>query len=336
MNDKTLGSWVRRFLLEHLISERNCSLNTQRSYRDTLRLFLHFVAKAVHRPIDRLRVDDISADMVRAFLRDMEQDRRCGPATRNQRLAAIHSFAHFIACHWPEQIQWCAEIRNIPSKKTPHRIVNYLEKEEMDAILKTPDRSKELGQRDYALLLFLYNTAARADEAAHVQVIDLRLGHAKGRDSSSVKIHGKGNKDRECPLWNITADALRPLLKGGSQDGYVFLNRRGEALTRYGIHALVGRYAAKAEESMPSLGRKRVSPHTIRHTAAMHLLRSGVDINTIRAWLGHVSLATTNIYAEADLQMKANAMGALEIGDKEGKKPWREKTGLEAFFGSIR
>jgi len=203
-----LGAWLRRFLLEHLVGERNLARNTQQSYRDTLRLLLPFAAKRVRRPIDRLKVEDLSSDQVRAFLRELEEKRGCGIATRNQRLEAIYSLALFIGQHSPEQVQWCGEIRSIPFKRSPRPLVNYLEKAEMDSMRAAPDRSRAQGRRDHALLLFLYNSGARADETAHVRIADLGLGQTPERDPSSVLIHGKGNKQRRCPLWVRTVNEL--------------------------------------------------------------------------------------------------------------------------------
>ncbi|MGO9270982.1 MAG: tyrosine-type recombinase/integrase [Terriglobia bacterium] len=330
-----LGPWVRRFLLEHLVGERNLARNTQRSYRDTLHLLLPFAARGAHTPIDRLGVEDLSADRVRAFLQDLEEKRGCGIATRNQRLAAIHSLASFIGLHSPEHIRWCGEIRAIPLKKAPRPLVTYLEKTEMDALLAAPDGSTAQGRRDHAVLLFLYNTGGRADEVAHVQIADLDLGHTPSRDASSVLIRGKGNKLRRCPLWARTANELLALVSGRAPMEHVFLNRRGQPLTRFGVHALVERYAAVVAEAMPSVSRKRVSPHTIRHTTATHLLRAGVDINTIRAWLGHVSLATTNVYAEVDLEMKAKALANCEVDGQASGKPWKEDAGLMDFLRTL-
>jgi integrase/recombinase XerD len=331
-----LGPWIRRFLLEYLVGERNLARNTQHSYRDTLRLLLPFVARQARRAIDRLRVDDLSADRVRAFLLDLEEGRGCGVATRNQRLAAIHSLAHFIGLHSPEHVAWCGQVRAVPVKKAPRPLVSYLEKKEMDALLAAPDRGTRQGLRDHALLLFLYNSGARADEAAHVLIADLQLGLKPERDPSSVLIRGKGNKLRRCPLWARTVNELHLLVSGRGPQEHVFLNRRGQPLTRFGIHALVERYAAKVTAELPELASKRVSPHTIRHTTATHLLRSGVDINTIRAWLGHVSLATTNIYAEVDLEMKAKALANCEIGEEEApEKPWREDKDLMEFLRTL-
>lgn len=330
-----LGPWVRRFLLEHLVGERNLARNTQQSYRDTIRLLLPFVARHVHKKIDRLVVEDLCADRIRKFLQFLEKDRGCGAATRNQRLASIHSLAQFIALHNPEHVQWSGELRSIPFKKMPRSLIAYLEKEEMEALLAAPDITRAQGHRDFTLLLFLYNTGARADEVAHVTITDLDLGLIPGRDLSSVLIHGKGNKQRRCPLWPRTVKELTLLVKGRVADNHVFLNRLGQPLTRFGVHALVERYAVIVGTTMPSVAKKRVSPHTIRHTTATHLLRSGVDINTIRAWLGHVSLSTTNVYAEVDLEMKAKALAACAVEEKKPRKPWREDQGLMEFLRKL-
>ena len=205
----------------------------------------------------------------------------------------------------------------------------------MEGLLKAPDRRTKQGQRDYALLLFLYNTGARADEAAHVRVADVNLGRVPERDFSSVLIRGKGNKKRLCPLWSHTALTLVSLINDRAQSEHVFLNRRGRPITRFGIHEMIERYVKSLRENMPSLTTKRVSPHTIRHTSATHLLRAGVDINTIRGWLGHVSLATTNIYAEIDLEMKAEALRHCEVKDPKPRKPpkhWKEDAEIMAFL----
>lgn len=335
IDTNSLTPWIRRFLLEHLVIERNLARNTQKSYRDTLKLLLPAIARYAHRRIDRLRVEDLSAARVRAFLRDLEETRGCGVATRNQRLAAIHSLARFIGVHSPEHLQWCGEIHHIMSKKAARPLVTYLEKDEMDALLAAPDHSTTQGRRDHAVLLFLYNTGARADEAAHVQIADLDLGATPDRDLSSVLIRGKGNKPRRCPLWPRTVSELRRLIDNRDASEHVFLNRCSQPLTRFGMHTLVERHAARVAVKLPSIAKKHVSPHTIRHTTATHLLRSGVDINTIRAWLGHVCLSTTNVYAEVDLEMKAKALANCQISDEKPKKPWREDKGLMAFLKKL-
>jgi len=338
MSDNKLGSWVRRFLIEYLVGERNLSRNTQKSYRDTLCLLLPFVSQDAKRRTDQLLVEDITADRVGVFLQNLKATRNCGPATLNQRLAAIHSLSHFISLHNPELVQWCGEIRAIQGKKAPHPLINYLEKEEMDALLAAPNRESEQGRRDHAVLIFLYNTGARADEVAHVRMGDLDLAAMPDRDPSSVLIHGKGNKQRRCPLWANTVNELIPLVANRSPSEHVFRNRRAQPLTRFGIHGVVERHAKAAAETRPSMAKKKLSPHTIRHTTATHLLRAGVDINTIRAWLGHVSLATTNIYAEVDLQTKAKALASCQVGEgpnAEKDQRYRDDKDLMVFLKGL-
>ena len=325
-----LGPWIRRFLLEHLVTDRNLARNTQASYRDTLALLLPFVSTAHKTPIDRLSIDHVSPTVVRRFLEYVENERRCTVATRNQRLGAIHALARFIGMHSPEHLAWCGEIRAIPFKKAPKSAMPYLDKPEVDALLKAADRRTMQGPRDYALLLFLYNTGARVDEAARLSLADLTWGR-----SPSVRLVGKGNKTRHCPLWASTTDALKPLVAGRRAEASVFLNRRKEPLTRFGIYALVKRYVAIASNEVPSLRTKRVSPHTLRHTTAVHLLRAGVDINTIRAWLGHVSLDTTHVYAEIDLEMKAKALAHCEVPQEDTAKQWRKEPDLLAFLKAL-
>jgi site-specific recombinase XerD len=330
MNNRNLvAPWVRRFLLEHLVAELNLSRNTQASYRDALALLLPFAAKQRAHAVDQLEVDDLSPEIVRLFLAYLEGERHCSVSTRNQRLAAIHAFARFVGARSPEHLAWCAQLTAIPFKRAAQGTLPYLDKPEMDAILAAPDRRTSQGARDHALLLFLYNAGARADEAARLTVSDLDLG-----PSPAVKILGKGNKIRLCPLWAATTRELRTLALGRSGQDPVFRNRRRAKMTRFGIYALVRRCAARAARRMPSIGTKRVSPHVIRHTTAVHLLRAGVDINTIRAWLGHVSVDTTNIYAEVDLEMKAKALSQCSIAEAP-RRPWRKQPALMAFLRSL-
>ena len=335
MADNTiLGPWIKRFLLEYLLSERNLARNTQRSYRDTIRLLVQFLASAQKKEIDALKITDLSADHLRGFLKHIEQTRNCAIATRNQRLAAIHALARFIGQWNPEYLAWCSEIRTVCFKKAQHFPVTYLEKDEMDALLNAPDRSTPLGRRDYALLLFLYNSGARADEAASVNVRDLTLQTRKS-GQSFVRIQGKGNKIRLCPLWASTAAELQVLVHDRSSNERVFVNRLGQQLTRFGVPEIVTRHARSLKVRFPELQRKRPTPHTIRHTCATHLLRAGVDINTIRAWLGHVSLNTTNVYAEVDLKMKAEALAKCTVSPPKRRTAWSDRPGLLDILQSL-
>ncbi|HEX2715498.1 MAG TPA: tyrosine-type recombinase/integrase [Candidatus Acidoferrales bacterium] len=332
-----LGPYVRRFLLEHVVAERNLSHNTQRSYRDAIRVFLQFMTDR-HRidPVD-LTVEQVTAAVVRDFLTYLKSERHNAATTLNQRLTMIHSLFRFIGRQAPELVELAAQLQAVPLRRVDHPTVPYLEKAEIDALLATPNRERPQGRRDYALLLFLYNSGARADEAAHLTRGALDLGRP-----ASVRILGKGRKMRLCPLWDHTAQVLRTLLEDrleSSSDARVFLNIRGQPLTRFGIHTAIECIAARAAARVPSLKSKRVSPHTLRHTSAVHLLRAGVDINTIRAWLGHVSLATTNRYAEVDLEMKAKALAACAISASDRPinrlDTRRKQSDLMSFLASL-
>jgi site-specific recombinase XerD len=333
-----MGSFVRRFLLESMITDRNLSRNTQTSYRDAIRLLLRFIAERYAIEPTHLTVEGVNPEVVRNFLTFLEKEHRNSPATVNQRLTAIRSLFRFISQCVPELIDSAAQVETVPLRKTVLPTISYLEKNEMDAFLATPDRRRRQGQRDYALLLFLYNTGARASEAAHATVGDLALG-----TSPFVRILGKGRKVRLCPLWPHTAKILRALLGPrfqGPPESRVFLNVRGAPITRFGIYSLVKRMAKRASKQMPSLQEKHVSPHNLRHSTACHLLRGGVDINTIRDWLGHVSLETTNRYAKVDLEMKAKALAACAVTEPgltpfDEKAAWRKDRDLMIFLNSL-
>ena len=330
VDQNLLGHWVRRFLMEYAASERNLSPNTCASYRDMLVLLLPFVAERKRAAVDKLSVTDLSADVIREFLRHLECDRKCSIATRNQRLASVRALARFIGAHSPEHVEWSSQIRMVPIKKGISASVTYLEKLEIDALLAAPDKSTKQGARDHALLLFLYNSGARVSEAVSLHIGDLDW-HSK-----SVRIIGKGNKERRCPLWAETIKHIKNLAAQRQSDAPLFLNRRGEALTRYGVHTLIERYVARIEPSTPSLGDKKISPHVIRHTTATHLLQAGVDINTIRAWLGHVSINTTSIYAETDLATKKRALATLDrSGTKKEIGGWARQPGLIEFLRAL-
>jgi len=317
--------------VEHVVGELNLSRNTQYSYRDTLRLLLPLFSKNIGRPIETLEVQDLTQKQIHFFLQHVERERHCTVRTRNQRLTAVHSLARFISARCPEHVEWAAEVVAIRMKKTGKPLIPYLEKPEMDALLSVADPSSQQAARDHAVLLFLYNSGARADEAARLKVGDLYLG-----PQPAVKIEGKGRKVRQCPLWKRTVVEIAALVQGREASEPVFRNARSGPFTRFGIYSLVRRCAKTAARTMPSISTKRVSPHTIRHTTATHLLRAGVDINTIRAWLGHVSLDSTNVYAEVDLEIKERALARCQPVQEERRKMWHEEQGLLSFLTSLR
>ena len=327
------GYWIRRFLCNYLTDVRNLSANTVKAYRDAIRMLIAHICQSKRMEADSILITDVTPEAIISMLDNVEQKRGCSIKTRNLRLSAFVALAKFVASNSPEHIEWCREIRNIPVKKAPRTLITYLEKEEMDALLETPDRNTVQGWRDYVLLLFLYNTGARAEEAASLQIKDLYI--PKGKGLPIVTITGKGSKKRRCPLWDNTRRELRSLIGKREPDDFVFINRLNQPMTRFGVYEMVTRHAMKLAEKMPAIKEKRVSPHTIRHTTATHLLQAGVDINTIRAWLGHVSVETTNIYAEVNMEMKAKALLNCEIKAKKSKKHWRNDEKLMAFLDSL-
>jgi len=325
-----LGRWLRRFLTEYIVTERNLARNTRSSYRDTFRLLLPFASSKLRKPVDRLTVGDLASSLVLKFLAHVEDDRGCSIRTRNQRLASIKAFARFVGSRGPEHVEWCGHIRAISSKKTMQPSVGWLTRPEMEAMLAVPDRKTDRGQHEYALLLFLYNTGARVSEATELKVQDLSLAARRGGHDLAT-LHGKGGKTRQCPLWPETERALAHEIRDRERDAPVFVSRLGTGFTRFGVYRLIERCAAQ----VPALAGRTITPHVIRHTTACHLVLAGVDINTIRAWLGHVSISTTNIYAEIDLTLKANAVALCEVGQQRPGRAWKEDKGLMAFLKSL-
>jgi integrase/recombinase XerD len=330
MRDATLGSWLRRFLSEYIVTERNLARNTQKSYRDTFNLLLPFVSRKLHKPVDRLAVHDLTSSLVLQFLAHLEAARGCSAQTRNQRLAAIRSLARFVASRDAAYVEWCGHMRSIASKKAAQQPVGWLSKAEMEAMLKAARQKTSRSEIEHALLLFLYNTGARVSEVTEMKVGDLQIGR-RGGGHALATLHGKGGKTRQCPLWPETERVLTTLVDGRAADEPVFLSRLRGPFTRFGVYWLVERCAAR----VPALAGRNVTPHVIRHTTACHLVRAGVDINTVRAWLGHVSINTTNIYAEIDLTLKANAVALCEVAQPRRGRPWKEDKDLMAFLRSL-
>lgn len=330
-----LAPHVRAFFEDHLACQRNLSPNTIQSYRDALKMFLQFAAATRKKPAAEILMTDMEDPLVPDFLSHLEKTRGNSVRTRNHRLVALRVFFEYVSSREPLLLDRCRRVLAIPLKKgAAIPSIRYLEKEEIVAIFDAVDRSSALGQRDHALLLFLYNTGARVQEASDARVSWLSL-----EKPHRIEILGKGRKLRVCPLWESTVRTLQKLL--GERDGqigrddHLFLNRLGRPLSRAGIADVVEKYTTRAAAGMAALREKKVTPHTIRHTTAMHLLQSGVEVNVIRSWLGHVSLSTTNCYVQIDLAMKARALKSCEIRDRDASCRWRSKPDILAWLESL-
>ena len=254
----------------------------------------------------------LDADAVLAFLDHLERDRGCVVRSRNNRLAAIRSFFRLVALRVPDALGQVTRVMAIPVKRGDKRLVSYLTRDEVKALLAAPDRTAWSGRRDHALLLTLYNTGARVSEITALRREQVRLDPA----SPCLELHGKGRKQRVVPLWAETARVLRAWFReldgqAGKIDGVAFPSARGQALSRDGVDHLLRRAVAIAVPTCPSFGAKKVSPHVLRHSTAMHLFQAGVDMAVIALWLGHESLETTHVYVEADLATKERALGKL-------------------------
>ena len=304
----TLARALRGFFADHLPRVRGTSPHTVLSYRDSLALLLRFVAARLGRSVARLDLEDLGAQEVMDFLHYLESERKNIPATRNVRLAAIHSFFRYVATEHPDRLEHCQRILAVPFKRARACTVEYFEYEEIQAVLAAVDRSSPDGRRDYALLATMFNTGARVQEALNLRACDLRL-----EALPQVRLLGKGRKERLCPLWPQTAGILRALVVergiGALPQEPLFCNHRGEPLTRFGVRYILRKYCERSRAATPTLAQKRLHPHSMRHSSAVHLLRSGVDIVTISHWLGHASVTTTNRYATVDLEMKRKAIG---------------------------
>ncbi len=308
-----LGRDLVTFFEDFLPAQRGLSPHTIRAYRDALLLLLRFTARELRRTVDRLDVPDLTVDRITRFLASLEAERRNGIATRNARLGAIHVFARYLAGQRPEHLGILQRIIGMPFKRgAVEAPIEYLDRTELDALLKSIDRSTDLGRRDYALFAFMFNTGARVQEVLDVRVADVRL-----EAPPQVRLLGKGRKERVCPLWPATAGLLRDLIAQRRRDGgdenspLVFTNAREGALTRYGVRYLLRRYVQRASRVAPSLKNKKLHPHSIRHSTAVALLKSGVDFATISQWLGHAGLNTTMRYARADLDLKRRALAQV-------------------------
>lgn len=310
---------VQDFFLQRLQAQRNASPRTIASYRDMFRLLFQWAEQHLHKAPSAIVVADLDAPAILAFLDHLERDRHNAVRTRNARLAALHSFFHYAASRDPANLPTIHRILAIPAKRHDRPVLGFLTREQVGAILGALDLTTWSGRRDQALLTTLYNTGARVSEALDLQVSDV----TRGREGS-LRLHGKGRKDRLVPLWKSTSRLLQAWLDcgGATPDAPLFPNRDGNRMNRSGVaHRL--RVAVKAATATcPSLQRIRVSPHTFRHTTAMHLLQANVDITVIAMWLGHESPTTTHRYVEADLAMKQRTLEKLpDPGTRSSRNP---------------
>jgi len=300
-----LGSAVQRYFCQYLIGQRNLSPQTISAYRDTFKLLIHFLEKRYRKKADKLSVVDLSVPRVLAFLDDLERRRGNSARSRNARLATIRSFIRYASSVEPLLLPISQRLLAIPAKRFEHTYVGYLSREQMQSLLEAPDASTKTGLRDRVLLMLMYNTGARVSEITALRIGDLHLD-----DGGVVHIHGKGRKQRSVPLWRQTVRLLRQWLKEieHSSEKPLLPNARGNAMTRAGVAQRLRHAVGLAVQRDPTLGNRRVSPHTIRHTTAMHLLQSGVDLSVIAMWLGHESIQTTHQYLQADLETKRKAL----------------------------
>lgn len=327
---------VESFFHDYLQRVRGASRHTFLAYRDALRLFFGFLADSLGRPVASLRVDHLTAEHVLAFLDHLESGRRNVPSTRNLRLTALRSFCRHLLRQDPTRAGQYQRVLSLPSKKASPPVVAYLEPEEVRVLLRQPDRRKRSEARDHALLLFLYNTGARISEALAVRRSDLQLARP-----FQVQLHGKGRKNRICPLWKDTAGAMKRLLQdgtGATGDGAVFKSARGTPLSRDGADYILQKHFQRAVGELPTLRRKNVTPHVMRHSCAVALLQAGVDLSMIRDYLGHESIATTGRYTKTNLQMKRHVLEAFwkRSGLTGVRNPaWRPSHDLLSFLASL-
>lgn len=301
---------LQRFFVEHLGSQRAVSPRTIVAYRDTFRLLLSFAEAEIGKAPATLTLADLNAQLILSFLDHLEKERNNGARSRNARLAALRSFLKYAAHYDLTALAVIEQVLAIPMKRFDRPVLGFLSREEMQAILEAPDARTWAGQRDRALFSLMYNTGARVSEA-----IGLRVGDVVTDGSAVAHLHGKGRKERSVPLWRSTATLIRSWkrrLDNAGEANFLFPNRGGGHMARSNVTQRLELAVSAVAADYPQLKRRSVSPHTIRHTTAMHLLQAGVDIAVIALWLGHESPATTHMYLQADLAMKERTLKRLQ------------------------
>jgi len=313
----SLAPTIEAFFTEQLITQRQASPRTIAAYRDTLRMLFMFAQDRTGKTPSQLDVADVDAALVGAFLTHLEQERHNSARTRNTRLAAIHSLFRYAAYRHPEHAQTIQRVLAIPSKRHDKREIDHLDSAEVDALLAAPDRTTWIGRRDHMLLVLAVQTGLRVSELTHVTFADIELG-----TGAHVRCHGKGRKDRATPLTRQTVALLKQWIKEqhGAPGDPVFPTSRGQLLSVDAVQWLVAKHANIASQTQPSLTKKSVSPHVLRHTCAMNLLNAGVDSAVIALWLGHESSQTTQIYLHASMALKENALArTAPLNTKRGR-----------------
>jgi integrase/recombinase XerD len=332
-NPESLLDLTESFFQSYLHHTRGASVHTIRAYRDTLKLFYLFLADQKHKPLADLAVEDIQSDSVLAFLNHVESKRGNSAVTRNCRLAAVRSFVQHLLRQDVTRAGQYGRILAIGNKRAVRRTAIYLEPEEARAVIAAVDPRRREGERDHALLLFLYNTGARVSEALAVRICDLRLERPR-----QVRLLGKGQKERICPLWSETASALRRMISTLKGEDLLFRNTRGAPLTRDGVAYVLAKFVRLAAQTIPALAKRRVTPHVMRHSCAVALLQAGVDVSVIRDYLGHASLATTSRYITTNLQMKRDVLEAFWKRAGLSSAPlrkWRPSPKLLTFLENL-
>ena len=324
-------SLLEGFFTQRLMQQRQASAHTIASYRDTFRLLLQFAQKRLRKAPSMLALEDIAAPLVADFLDELEKVRGVTARTRNLRLTAIHSFFRYVAFEAPAHAAQIQRVLAIPAKRFTRALVPFLSRQEVDALLAAPDQRKWSGRRDHALILLAVQTGLRLSELTGLQQQDLHLG-----TGAHVRVIGKGRKERCTPLSKNTRTVLAAWLKEPIKlpDQPLFPNARGGRLSAHGVHYLMAKHVAAATSVCPSLKQKRVSPHVLRHTTAMDLLQQGVEQSVIALWLGHESIETTQIYLDANLELKQRVLDAVTPPNgKPGR--YRPDDKLLAFLRSL-